>query len=326
MVVLGSGQYRYEVSGENFGSLPDGWVYEEATACAVDSNDNVFVFNRGGHPVIVFDSEGNFIKSWGDGVFSTPHGITIGPDDSVYCVDTVDNNLRKFTPDGELLMTIGASGQLVSEGHFEHDIPAEAMSGKPFNRPTHAAIDPRNGDICVADGYSNARVHRFSADGELKESWGESGTGPGEFNIVHAIDIDGDGMIYIGDRENHRVQVFQPDGTHHATWANLSRAAAVAVDDNGLVYVGEYFAGISSNDRGTRLGPRVTVCDRDGNILARLSDQSYGDAPGSFYSPHMIDTDSKGNIYVAEVSYSDYGRNMDPPQELRSMQKLVKLG
>ena len=316
MAILGSGQYRYEVSGENFGDLPEGWIYREGTACAVDSKDNVYVFNRGGHPVIVFDDDGNFLSSWGDGIFNNPHAITIGPDDSVYCVDAGDHTVRKFTPDGQLLMTIG-----------EKDKPAPAMSGKPFNRPTHLAVDPRNGDLYVADGYSNARVHKFTAGGEHVTSWGESGTDDGQFNIVHNIAMSADGMIYIGDRENHRLQVFDADGKHQATWGNMSRVAAVCVDyrRGGLVYTGEYFAGIESNKIGMRLGPRVCVYEPDGTLLARLSDESYGDEPGRFYSPHGIDVDSKGNIYVADVSYSDYGMRMDPPRELRSMQKLVKL-
>lgn len=316
MAILGNGKYRYEVSGDNFGNLPEGWVYREGTACAVDSKDNVYVFNRGGHPVIVFDGDGKFLKSWGDGIFSSPHGITIGPDDSVYCVDNGDHTIRKFTVDGELLMTIG-----------EKDKSSPPMSGKPFNRPTHLAVDPRNGDLYIADGYSNASVHKYTANGEHVTSWGESGTDDGQFNIVHNIGMSSDGRIYIGDRENHRVQVFDADGNHQATWANMSMAAAVCVDyrGTGLVYVGEYFAGISSNNIGKRLGPRVSIYDLEGKLLERLSEESYGDEPGRFYSPHGIDVDSKGNIYVADVSYSEYGRLLEPPRELRSMQKLVKI-
>lgn len=316
MAILGKGKYRYQVSGENFGNLPKGWVYREGTACAVDSKDNVYVFNRGGHPVIVFDGDGKFLNSWGDGIFNNPHAITIGPDDSVYCVDAGDHTVRKFTTDGELLMTIG-----------EKDKPSPPMSGKPFNRPTHLAVDPRNGDLYIADGYSNARVHKYTSDGRYVTSWGESGTDDGQFNIVHNIAMSADGRIYIGDRENHRVQVFDADGNHQATWDNMSKAAAVCVDyrKTGLVYVGEYFAGIASNNIGQRLGPRVSIYDLEGKLLTRLSEESYGDEPGRFYSPHGIDVDSRGNIYVADVAYSEYGRNMDPPRELRSMQKLVKL-
>lgn len=315
MVSLGSGSFTYEVSGKNWGNMPEDWTYKEATAVAVDSKDNVYVFNRGTHPMIVFDPGGNVVRTWGNGIFTNPHGVTIGPDDSVYCVDNFDHTVRKFTPDGKLLMTLGAENQHSS-----------AMSGIPFNEPTHLAVDSQTGELYVADGYANARVHKFSPDGRLLFSWGESGTDPGQFNIVHNIVTDKEGWVYVADRENHRIQVFDSNGKYEAQWVNLSRAACIHVDHRSdqLVYVGEYYGGIQTNVAGKRLGPRVSVLDLKGNVLARVGDLSYGDEPGRFYSPHGIAADSKGDIYVAEVSWSDYGSRMDPPRELRSLQKLVR--
>ena len=316
-VVLGEGDFRYEVSGRNWGNLPEKWVFKEATAVDVDSKDNIYVFNRGTCPMIVFDREGNIVRTWGEGVFKNPHGVTIAPDDTVFCVDNGDSTVRKFTAEGKLLMTLGTPNQ-----------PSPKMSGKPFSVPAHVGVDRRTGEFYVADGYSKARVHKYTPDGKLLFSWGESGTGEGQFNIVHNIAIDGEGWVYVADRENHRIQIFSPDGRYETQWVNLSRAATICIDhrsDEDLVYIGEYYCGIATNSIGTDLGPRVSIMNTKGEVVARVGRESYGDQTGRFYSPHGIAVDSHGDIYVAEVSWSDYGSRMDPPRELRSMQKLVRV-
>jgi sugar lactone lactonase YvrE len=315
--ILGEGDYRYEVSGANWGNLPEGWYYKEATSVAINSSGQVYVFNRGSHQMLILDRDGNVDSWWSDASFGVPHGVTIGPDDSIFCVDVGDSTVRKFTGDGKLLMTLGTPHQ-----------PAGKMSGQPFCVPTHVAIDTRTAEFYVADGYSNARVHKYDPNGNYLFSWGESGTGDGQFNIVHNIDTDSNGWVYIADRENQRVQIFSPEGKYEAQWNNLSRVAALHIDSSGdeeVVYLGEYFCGIGSNDTGTDLGPRVTIMSLDGKVLGRAGRQSYGDETGRFYSPHGLAVDANGDVYVAEVSWSDYGSQMDPPRELRSMQKLVKL-
>ena len=318
MVKLGKGDYVYGVTGENWGDLPEGWFYSEATSVDVDSSDNVYVFNRGNHPMIVFDREGAVLRSWGEGVFTRPHGVTIAPDDTVFCVDSADHSIRRFTADGQLLATLFAPNE-----------PAPVMSGDPVNGPTRVAIDPRNGDILLSDGYGNARVHRFSPDGkQLLASWGESGTELGQFNIVHDIDVDTDGFIYIADRENRRIQVFQPDGTFEARWPDFSRAAAVSVGHghSPVAFVGEYFAGGNEAYAVARkLGPRVSVVDKQGRVLARLGDEPYGAEPGRFWAPHALAVDSRGDVYVAEVSAAEFDSKLQPETELRSLQKLVRL-
>lgn len=315
MTTIGNSNFSYEVSGTDWGQLPSEWVYQEATAVAVDSKDNAYVFNRGEHSIIVLSKEGKFLRSFGEGVFNFPHGISVGPDDSIYCVDAGDHTIRKFDNDGKPLMTLG-----------EKDNPSLPMSGKPFNSPTHIAVDHRNGNFYVSDGYSNARVHKFSPDGKLLFSWGESGTDPGKFNIVHNIAVDLNGWVYVADRENRRTQVFNDKGEYETQWVNLSRTGAICVDPsgNGLIYVGEYFGGISSNKTGLNIGPRITVFNNNGKIMARLSNQPYGDESGRFYAPHGIAVDSHGDIYVAEVSWTEFGKSMDPPRILRSLQKLVR--
>ena len=126
-------------------------------------------------------------------------------------------------------------------------------------------------------------------------------------------------------RENHRIQIFDSNGKYETQFGNLSRAAALSIKKEGntdVIYVGEYFCGIGTNDIGTDLGPRVSILNTKGEIIARVGKESYGEQAGRFFSPHGIAVDSKGNIYVAEVAWTDYGSRMDPPKILRSMQKL----
>ena len=212
MVTIGEGQFTYEVR-EGWGQLPDGYTFKEVAAVGCDADDNVYAFNRGEHPMIVFDKDGNFIKSWGEGVFPRAHGVTMSPDGTMFCTDDGDHTVRKCTLDGEVLLTLGTSGH-----------PAGFMSGDPFNRCTHVAIDPRNGDFFVSDGYGNARIHKYSPDGRLLFSWGESGNGPGQFNIAHNICTGADGRVYLADRENHRVQVFNSDGHFLDQWGEHGAA------------------------------------------------------------------------------------------------------
>ena len=170
-VILGEGPYRYRVV-EGWGALPPGFDYRDGAAVCVDSKDNVYVFNRGAHPVIVFDRDGKFLRSWGEDIgFVNAHGAATGPDDMLYLTDDFGAAVRKCTPEGKVVMTIGTPGK-----------PAPRFSGDPFNRCTHTALSPQ-GEIYVSDGYQNARVHKYTPDGKLMFSWGEPGTGPGQFNL-----------------------------------------------------------------------------------------------------------------------------------------------
>jgi DNA-binding beta-propeller fold protein YncE len=321
MTVIGGAGFEYDASEENFGELPDGWGYREAAGVAVDASDNVYVFNRDEHPVIVYDRNGKFLRSWGEGVFGNPHGIATGPNETIFCIDAGDHTVRKFTQDGKLLMTIGTANK-----------PAGRLSGEPFRNPTHLAVDWATGELYVSDGYSNARVHKYDPNGNHLLSWGQSGTGPGEFNTVHNVATDKDGLVYIADRENHRVQVFTSAGRYITQWGNLAMASCIDIERTGdeIVYVGEFFAGIRENPAGMgnwtgkRLGPRVTIMDKGGNILTRVGDMPIGEAAGQFIAPHGIAVDSHGDVYVAEVSYSVLGGTLEPTREVKTIQKLVR--
>jgi DNA-binding beta-propeller fold protein YncE len=299
---------------DEWGTLPDGWRYLEATAVAVDSKDRVYVFNRGEHPVIVFDRDGRFLRSWGEGLFSRAHGITIGPDDSLWLTDDGNHTIRQFTPEGKLLLTIGAAGR-----------PADPHSGKPFNRPTHVALCPHTGDIYISDGYGNSRVHKYDPKGRHLLSWGEPGTDPGCFNVPHNMATDGDGYVYVADRENHRVQVFDANGRYQGQLNNLHRPCGLFADrrNGGRLYVGELPSHLAVNAAVPNIGARVSIVTLKGGLVARVGDRFAGEKPGQFVAPHGVAVDSRGDVYVAEVSYTAKGRHETPPREIRSLQKFV---
>src|SRR6476620_5221636 len=267
--ILGTGKHRYRVV-ENWAKLPDEWEFKDVAAVAVDSKDRVYCFNRGEHPMMVFDREGNFIRSWGEGTFPRAHGLHIDANDILYCTDDGGHVVRKCTTEGKVLLELGVPGK-----------PAPYMSGTPFHRCTHTALSPR-GDIYVSDGYGNARVHKFSPDGKLLMSWGEPGTGEGEFNIVHNICCDPDGWLYVADRENHRVQVFDDNGRFETEWNNMHRpnGMCIATGRDPLIYIGEGGPSGEINRDWPNIGPRVSIHTVKGKVLARLGKMHAGLAPG----------------------------------------------
>jgi DNA-binding beta-propeller fold protein YncE len=317
-VVLGGAEFRYEVI-TGWDKLPEGWAYRDVVGVAVDSKDQVYVFNRGLHPVIVYDRNGNFLRSWGEGNFWRAHGIHIGPDDSVYCTDDHAQTIRKFTPEGKLLLTIGTEGQR-----------SPYMSGLPFHMCTHTALSPE-GDIYVSDGYGNARVHKYSPDGKLLFSWGEPGTDPGQFNIVHNICCDEDGWVFVADRENHRIQVFDRHGKYETQWNNLHRPCGLFMQrgPKPLCFVGELGPQMDVNKNVPNLGPRISICNHDGRVVGRLGSKGSGFAADQFIAPHGIALDSRGDIYVGEVSNTFLGMQGElirEPREVPCLRKLVKQG
>jgi len=315
---LGSCEFSFQII-PNWGRLPQGWLFGEVAAVGVDSKDRVFAFTRGEHPMIIFDREGNFLSSWGEGMFQNPHGLHMGPDDTVYCTDEGDHTLRKFTLDGKLLLEIGLPGKASS-----------FMSGLPFNRCTHSALSPTQ-DIYVSDGYGNARIHKYSHKGKLLFSWGGSGTDPGKFNIAHNVCCDADGWVYVADRENHRIQIFDENGRYESQWNNMHRPCGLCMQAGGTprFYIGELGPGKEfSNRNWPNLGPRVSIHTNTGELLARLGDCESVGRPSRFVSPHGIAVDSKGSIYVGEVSRTNLtnkGIAVAPGTDPVCLQKLEKV-
>jgi DNA-binding beta-propeller fold protein YncE len=319
--------YHYEAL-ENWERLPEGWSFGEVAGVATNSRGHVYVFNRGEHPVLVFDRDGLFLTSWGEGLIVRAHGITIGPDDAVYLTDDLDHTVRKFTPEGRLLLTLGTSGRPSDTGIVGLDYRTIRRCGEPFNRPTNLALAP-DGSMYVTDGYGNARVHKFSPSGQLLSCWGEPGNGPGQFNLPHGIAIDRDGRVYVADRENSRVQVFTGDGQFLAEWTDVARPMEVFIDPAGLVFVAEvgYRAGLfpwQTPPEGNAPGARVSLFDRDGRLLARWGESDNPCASGNFFAPHDVWVDNQGDVYVGEVVLSAGGNRGLVPRTCHALQKFVR--
>ncbi len=325
MAILG--ELTYEVV-EGWEKLPEGYTHRDVCGVAVDSRDRVYMLTRDDPRVIVYEPDGSFVMSWGEGTFTNrTHGITVGPDDSVYCVDDGDHTVRKFTPAGTLLMMIGTPGLASDTGYDGHSLDSILRGGPPFNRPTNLAVAP-NGDLYVTDGYGNARVHRFSGNGELIQSWGQPGSGPGHFHLPHGIWIAADGRVLVADRENDRIQIFSLEGDFLGQWTDVQRPTGIYVDRDGLVYVSElwwrpgqrsYTRGVIEEDR----PGRVSVFDLNGKVLARWGSADRC-APGSFCAPHDICADSRGNVYVAEVTYTFAAKAGLVPPDCHTFQKFTR--
>lgn len=273
-MIFGQGTHQYTVQ-EDWWTLPDGYEFGWIPAVAVDSQDRVYVYSRSEHPMIVFDRDGNFLTSWGDDILKDAHGIFIDAEDNIYCVERETHVMHKFTTDGELLMTLGTMDKPGAEG-------------EPFNLPTDFALGP-DGEMFISDGYGNARIHKYSPDGELIKSWGKPGTGPGEFDLPHCVRVDPRNRVMVADRSNNRIQFFTLDGEYIEEWGDLLQPDTIFIDEDDLIYIAE-------------LDQRVTIMTLDGEVVSQWGSERGSTVPGEFLAcPHGIWADSHGDIYVGEV-------------------------
>ena len=294
--------------------LPDGMTLLETPGVSVAADDTVYLLTRNTeNPVIVLSREGEFLRTFGAGTFTNrTHAILAAHDGLIYCADDGSHTITKWSPEGELLLTIGTPGE-----------PSPRFSGDPFNRPTDIAV-AEDGSIFISDGYGNARVHKYSANGEHLLSWGEPGIDPGQFMCPHNIALRGD-RVYVADRESHRVQIFDLEGGLVTIWNNIHRPCGLTVGPDGHIYIGE-LNGVALMDGALGIGHRISVLDADGTLLGRYGDPEEGEEPGRFIAPHGIAVDSHGDVYVGEVSYTIRGSRLDPPRELKSLKKLRRVG
>ena len=248
-------------------------------------------------PILKFDQEGNVVESFGSGMFIWPHGIEVDQDGNVWVTDGVGaartpegtrgHQVIKFSPDGEVLMTLGTPG-----------VPGDGPSH--FNAPSDVVVAD-NGDIFVADGHgndTNNRVVKFSSDGTFIKTWGQTGYGPGEFRTLHAIAIDSRGRVFVGDRSNNRVQIFDQDGNFLSMWTQFGRPSGIFFDENDQIYVADSESDDVQNP-GWEMGIRIGDA-RTGWVTAFVL-YPWGDPRNTQGNgAEFVAVDRHGNLYGGE--------------------------
>jgi len=252
-----------------FFRLPPRENFVEPCGVAINSKGHIYVFHRGKHPLMEFDPSGKFLRSIADDLFVTAHMVRVDTEDNIWTTDIGSHVVLKLNPEGHVLLALGRMR-----------LPGDDVLH--FNQPTDVAFD-RDGNIYVADGYGNSRVLKFDRYGNPLSGWGMKGSGPGQFDLPHTIVIDGE-RVYVGDRENARIQIFDTSGRFLREW-RLGHPFALFITPDHFIYMADAIAG------------RILRIDRDGKVVGAFS----GTEPGPHFDPHQIVVDKDGSIFTAEV-------------------------
>ncbi len=292
---------QYELV-KNWPDLPKGFKLGNPTGIGIDSNQNIFIFHRpdrvwpliGTMPdtyissktILMLDRKnGKLLNSWGSNLFIMPHGLTVDKNNNIWVTDVGLHQVFKFSHEGELLMKLGEAK--IAGNDSAH-----------FNRPTDVAVSG-DGSFYVSDGYGNSRIIKFSPTGKYLFQWGTKGDKKGEFNIPHAIDLDEKGNVYVADRENKRVQVFDSTGKFLNNWTNETfgsicsitfdkvKKSFIAVDDATSWF------GLKHN------GSDIILFDSEGNLLSQFGRSGLYNGPKCWY--HDVATDNEESIYVVDI-------------------------
>jgi DNA-binding beta-propeller fold protein YncE len=309
-------------SAANFLKLPDGMYLGEAVGVATNSKAHVFVYTRTGSPRVTvgtnrafahsaarlfeFDQTGKYVREIGQGLygFLFAHAVRIDRQDNIWVIDEGSNMVIKFDPEGRVLMTMGRKPEALT-------VPAPAagaaaggrggaaagagIPGDNFNRPTDVAWDSA-GNIFVADGYGNSRIAKFDKNGRFIKSWGSRGTEPGQFNIPHAIAIDAQNNVYVGDRENKRIQVFDSDGNFKTQYTNVGAPYAICITPGPRQFL---YTSNSNPSTGMDNG-EIYKMTLDGKVLGKFG--TAGKLLKEFGTVHEMDCRSENELYVGELT------------------------
>jgi DNA-binding beta-propeller fold protein YncE len=307
VTTIGSGYYTYTLDPA-WGILPDNVKYGWGVGIVADSRDRIYVHSRSPQAVCVFDRGGKLLKTWGAEFAGTGHGLyhaREGSDEFLYFTDHPRNLVVKTDLDGNVVMRLGSVGNGSAKNVARYDA---------FNQPTDLAVNPRNGDLYVCEGYGGNILHQFTKDGKLKQIIGTPGSGPGQYQTPHGIWVDtrkknaGEPEIYVADRGNRRIQVLTLDGRVKRTFGSTAAADIVRAPCCFSTFGDALFI--------PDLESRVTVLDKNDRVAAHLGDgKNKPPSDATFQAPHALCLDSHGDLYVIEwLPYARPRRFRHTPQ------------
>jgi len=269
----------YAAVTESF-ALPAGYNFGAVSGVAISSKGNVFVLNRGPHPIMEFEPGGRFVRSLGEGLFDRPHGLRIDAEDNIWATDGGAHVVIKFNPQGRILLVLGVKG---SAGELH-----EAGFLRLFNEPNDVAIGPA-GEIFVTQGHGkgDSRVLKFDREGNFIKTWGGKGAAPGQFNVPHSIAVDSRGRLHVADRGNKRIQIFDMDGTFLEERVYFGTPCGLHINRDGNVYLANGHTG------------QIIKLDAAGKILGMTGKPGKG--LGQFGEAHFIALGKRDDLYVADT-------------------------
>ncbi|HYR41552.1 MAG TPA: peptidyl-alpha-hydroxyglycine alpha-amidating lyase family protein [Terriglobia bacterium] len=311
-------------SAANFLKLPDNLYLGEAAGVATNSKGHVFVYTRSGSPTVTigtnrtfarssarlfeFDQTGKYVREIGQGLygFVFAHAVRVDRQDNIWVIDEGSNMIIKFDPEGRLLMTLGRKPEALTvpapsgaaeggRGGGRGGLPGAGIPGDNFNRPTDVAWDSA-GSIFVADGYGNSRIAKFDKYGKFIKSWGSRGTEPGQFNLPHTIAVDSQNNVYVGDRENKRIQVFDSDGNFKTQYTNVGAPYAICITPGPR----QFLYTSNSNPSTSMDNGEIYKMSLDGKVLGKFG--TAGKLLKEFGTIHEMDCRSENEIYVGELT------------------------
>jgi DNA-binding beta-propeller fold protein YncE len=274
-------KYRVNIRfGEEPDTMPAGWKFGRVSSVAVNRAGEVFVFHRGNRadPVVVFDGKGRYLRSFGKGGFTNPHGMRCDRDGNLWVTDNGDHRVLKYTASGELLLSLGVKG-------------TAGTDDRTFNRPTDIAFSPAGDFVYVSDGYGNSRVVKLTAAGKYVTAWGTRGTGPGEFNTPHSIAVDSKGTVYVSDRENNRIQIFDANGKFLRQWTHLGATQNIFVTPQDEMWIITHRDNIENLTYDTLAGRIMRIDLASGRILGAM------ESPG-----HWIHVTPAKEIFIGSLT------------------------